>query len=407
MAMEDTAGLALLPLLGLCSCAATSADLDGWVSDSAPLVDPWREAEAGQGSPTMVEVALATGLEALAVGDYAAAEQALAYAAEVEPELAELRLAQADALIGLRHYEAAADVLATLDDEGSDQVANARELRRIDIRERERANGDGACDLTVEQERVPLPRHNEFLAAWNDIRAGLPADYDIPVPADEDEARSILCSDGECPVGEPQLVHLGDEDEEVVAMVVATLDGSLVVLPELMHVVGYGCVDEDLVAMTRHGRQLHLRAIGDDLQSFSPSDWALARATSERVVDSMRGPSTQDSNDVLSAGVITSYYGAGSYDAQGYAYNQSYAYSYSYSYGYGYDCGGGDYEYDQCQAERLVQRDMVIDLARGEVVVDVRRTGSYGSAMGRVELRGGSVSVDACGVEQSLALSWT
>ena len=62
MAMEDTAGLALLPLLGLCSCAATSADLDGWVSDSAPLVDPWRETEAGQGSPTMVEVALATGL---------------------------------------------------------------------------------------------------------------------------------------------------------------------------------------------------------------------------------------------------------------------------------------------------------------------------------------------------------
>ena len=54
---------------------------------------------------------------------------------------------------------------------------------------------------------------------------------------------------------------------------------------------------------------------------------------------------------------------------------------------------------------------MILDLDRGEVVLDIVRTGAHGSALGRVTMApapaGPIVDVRACGVSRSVQLSYT
>jgi hypothetical protein len=54
-----------------------------------------------------------------------------------------------------------------------------------------------------------------------------------------------------------------------------------------------------------------------------------------------------------------------------------------------------------------IQRDVFIDLARGEVVLDIVRTGPPTSPLGFVRFADNQVRVDACGVSQTLALTHT
>jgi hypothetical protein len=73
-------------------------------------------------------------------------------------------------------------------------------------------------------------------------------------------------------------------------------------------------------------------------------------------------------------------------------------------------CGGGydyDYGYESCMITHSIERDVFIDLARGEVVLDIVRTGPPSSPLGFVRFADNEVHVDACGVSQTLALTHT
>jgi hypothetical protein len=113
----------------------------------------------------------------------------------------------------------------------------------------------------------------------------------------------------------------------------------------------------------------------------------------------------------VSAPASSGYY-AGSASS---GYNSSGYNSSGYSYSYGYGCGGYDsgynynynYEPYSCTPTHTLERDMFIDLASGELVLDIVRTGVPSSRLGHVTAELNQVHVDACGVDDTLALSWT
>ena len=127
----------------------------------------WIEPAVERDPMTLLEAAVVAGETSLAAGEFEAAR-------ELDPESTQLRLAQVDALIGMREYAAARQQLVDLryvvDDADHDS-------RLVLMREREHAVGFASCDARVDATARPLARHDDFFSAWNELRAGLPRIY--------------------------------------------------------------------------------------------------------------------------------------------------------------------------------------------------------------------------------------
>lgn len=390
----------LLPALGLCSCVVGSQrDTALPDADLVPAVAPV-EHDSSIEPLTVFEAAARSGQLSLAAGEFAAARESLTFAlahpqATESPMFeAELRLAQVDALIGLAQFGPAKELLeglrgnSPLEDEEIDAHA-------IAIREREHAYGIGSCETKIDAEPRAMARHDDILTSWNDLRDGFPAKADIPIPTDEYDARA-LCPD--CQLDEPAFVQIDLDDRRTFGLLFEQLDNGVLVLPELLHAtMGDSCQDDAQLVAQRHGDLLWVRAFSDTRASFDASDWELG---DEAGLGASSAPSTSPS-----------YYAAGSsgYQGSGYVIGTTSGYQGSGYQGSGYQyygCGGGyEYSYESCMITHTTQRDVFIDLTRGEVVLDIVRTGPPTSPLGFVRFADNEVRVDACGVSQTLALA--
>jgi hypothetical protein len=403
---------ALLPALGLCSCAAaTSRTADALEAPEPEPESPtptWIEHDSPRTVPTVFEAAVHSGQLALARGEYAAARESLTAALAYEESalmVTELRLAEVDALIGQGNLQTAQQVLDTLRND-STPIDSDIAARNMTIREHEHARGlVDACEARVDSEPRTLPRHEDFLAAWNDVRDGFPRKADLPIPTDEHDARTLLCES--CILEEPSFAALElGEDQIVWSLVLEHVDSGVSVLPELTGgTMSDSCADDVEMTAQRHGDLLWVRAFSDARDEFDPGDWALgdeaglgAVAPSPTPTPSYyaAGSSGYQSSGYQGSGYVAGYQGSG-YQGSGYHYH---AY---------YGCGGGyDYgPYETCALTSSIERDVFIDLARGEIVLDIVRTGKPMGAMGFVRLDRDAVHVDACGVTQTLPLSLT
>jgi hypothetical protein len=397
--------LVLLPALGLCSCAAASAR-EARAPEPAPTSSPELviapiEHDSSVMPPTVFESAVRSGQLSLAAGEFAAARESLTFAlahaqAADSPVLAtDLRLAQADALIGLAQLGPAKEQLESLRGQSA-FIDDAIDVRVMAIREREHAYGIGSCEAKIDVEPRAMARHDDFLAAWNDLRDGFPAKAALPIPTDDYEARE-LCP--ECELDEPGFVPIELDDRRTFALLFEDFDHNVWMLPELLEAgVRDSCQDDAELIAQRHGDLLWVRAFSDTRADFDPSDWELGDEAGLGAMAPSPSPSYYAAG---SSGYQGSGYVAATSGYQGSGYHGSSGYQY-------YGCGGGyDYEYESCMITRSIERDVFIDLARGEVVLDIVRTGSPTSPLGFVRFAGNEVHVDSCGVSQTLALTHT
>jgi hypothetical protein len=400
----------LFPALGLCSCVAASprdiAVPDGDLAlapEPEPTVAPIEHDSIIQ--PLAVrEAAVRSGQFALAAGEFAAARDSLTFALAYEQSsdspvtMAELRLAQIDALIGLAQLQPAKEQLAALRGQ-SPLVDEEIDTRVMAIREREHAYGIGSCEAAIDIEPRALARHDDFLAAWNDLRDGFPAKADLPIPTDEYDARELCPT---CVLDEPGFVPISVDERMTWGMLFEQMDSSVLVMPELLlGTVRDSCQADAEVIAQRHGDLLWVRAFSDTRADFDPSDWELGDEAALGGVAPTPSPS---------------YYAAGSSGYQGSAYAGAHAGGYAAGssgyqgsgYQYSSGCGGGyDYSYESCMITHSIERDVFIDLARGEIVLDIIRTGPPTSPLGFVRFADNEVRVDACGVSQTLTLTHT
>jgi hypothetical protein len=300
----------------------------------------------------------------------------------------ELRLAEIDALIGQRQFQTAKDLLAQLRNGSiTDPGIDSREMA---IRETEHAYGVTPCEARIDSEPRALARHEDFLSAWNDVRDGFPRKAALPIPTDEDDAHGLLCPSCIFEEASFSTFELGEE-QMIWNVVVEHIDSGVSVLPELIAgTMSDSCADNVEVIAQRKGDLVWVRAFADARDDFDPNDWVL-------------GDEAQLGAPAPSPTVSPSYYAyaAGSSGYQGSGYQGT-------GYHYHYGCGGYDYYYNEsCMITNSIERDVFIDLARGEVVLDIVRTGKPTSALGFVRLEQDGVRVDACGVTQTLPLSFT
>jgi hypothetical protein len=386
---------ALLPALGLCSCAASvrtaeAPEAPGLESESP--TPTWIEHDTTRAVPTVFESAVQSGRLALARGEFAAARESLTAALafeEAAPMLTELRLAEVDAMIGQGQLLTAQQVIDGLR-ANSPLVDPDVEARALLVREHLHAHGITSCEAHVDSEPRALPRHDDFLAVWNDVRDDLPRTADLPIPTDDYIARKLLCEGCELDEASFPSLSLGD-DQLVWNLVFEHLDSGVTVLPELITGTSRdACSDDVEMVAQRRGDLLWVRAFADSRAEFDPSDWELG-----------------DEAGLGAPPSLPSYYAVGSSGYQGYVGGSSGYQGSGYQYSYG--CGGGGYygPYESCVITNTIERDVFIDLARGEVVLDIVRTGKPMSPLGFVRLERDAVQVDACGVSQTLALSFT
>jgi hypothetical protein len=400
-----TRAFGLVPALGLCSCVVASPRDTAAPDAQLPAPEPTVAAiehDSPFQPPSVFEAAVRSGQLALASGQFAAARESLTFAlaheqaAESPALTTELRLAEADALIGLSQYPLAKQQLEAMRD-GSPFVEAAVDTRVMQLREREHAYGAGSCEATIDVEPRALARHDDFLAAWNDLRDGFPGKADLPIPTDDYDARE-LCP--ECALDVAGFVPIEHDERLTYGLLFEHTDRSVMVLPELLlATVHDSCQDDAELIAQRHGDLLWVRAFSDTRASFDPSDWQLDESAGLGAA----APSPSPSPSYYAAG--TGYQGSG-YVAASSGY-QSSGYQGSSGYQY-YGCGGGyEYTYESCMITHTVQRDVFIDLTRGEVVLDIVRTGAPTSPLGFVRFADDQVRVDACGVTQTLALTHT
>lgn len=395
----------LLPALGLCSCVVGSQrDTLAPADTASPMPEPAVapiEHDSSIAPLTVFESAVRSGQLSLAAGEFAAARESLTFAlahaqAADSPVLAtDLRLAQVDALIGLAQLGPAKQQLEQMRGQSA-FVDDAIDTRAMGIREREHAWGIGSCEAKIDIEPRAMARHDDFLAAWNDLRDGFPAKADLPIPTDDYDARE-LCP--ECELDEAGFVPIELDDRRTFALLFEDLDHSVLMLPELLHAtVRDSCQDDAQLIAQRHGDLLWVRAFSDTRADFDASDWELGDEAGLGAPAPSPSPSYYAAG---SSGYQGSGYVAASSGYQGSGYQGSSGYQY-------YGCGGGyEYTYESCMITHSIERDVFIDLARGEVVLDIVRTGPPASALGFVRFAGNEVHVDACGVSQTLALTHT
>lgn len=401
---HDSRLFALLPAVGLCSCVASSeapaaAALRSPILPSAGAI----EIEPQREPLTVAEAMIRSGRESLAAGHFDAAYATLTAATQQYPEHADaLAFDVIDAALGARRLGDARGMIEKLPQLEYHADAQRLRTRTLLLRELENGAGLGACDADVDPDRRPLRRVDDVFAAWNELRSGLPADHAIPIPSTEEDAREIVCPLG-CATGEPNFARIDGDNEATVALVVEHDDGSFSVMPDLLHTTDSGCGDSTILGFEQHDGLLRVRAFADRIDSVDPDDWSLIDL-----------PEYGTSAPVTATSSPSYAYGSASYsNSASSGYQNLHAYSYGYGYGNSYGCGGYDYDGygPTCEVQAHVERDVILDLERGEVVLDIVRAGSRGSALGRVTMasapEGSIIDVNACGVSRKLALSYT
>src|SRR5690606_2906359 len=239
--------------------------------------------------------------------------------------------------------------------------------------------GVGSCDARIDEVARPLRRTSDALEAWNELRAGLPAEHALPIPTTVQRARERLCSDG-CEIGEPTFVRLDGDNEATIGLIIAHGDGGFTVVPELLHTNDSGCGDLTMHAFERHDGLIRVRAFADRIDHVDASDWALV-GLPQYGSPTVSSP-TSYAYAYASSGYPSSGYPSSGFPSSGYAYASS-----GYSHGYHYGCGYYTDDYALgCEALAHVERDLILDLDRGELVLDIVRTGDRGSALGRVTM---------------------
>jgi hypothetical protein len=389
---------ALLPAVGLCSCVVSS-EAPGTAAPTDPEIGAAAtgliEREPEREPLTTAEAMIRSGRESLAAGHYQAAYAMLSSAAQQHPEHAsDLLLDVIDAALGARQLGVAQQMIVGSPVHDSKQSQLQSRLR--ELRELQRVGGIAPCDAQVDPEPRPLRRVDDVFAAWNELRSGLPADHSITIPSTEEQALEALCGSG-CELGEPSFAELVSRAERTIALVVAHDDGSFSILPDLLHTESSECGDETTVGFERHDKLVRVRAFADRTYSVDPSEWSLVELPEygPPPVSDASSPSYTYASSGYQASAGNSYY----YGSSG------------YNHGYGYGCGGGYDSQYTCEVRAHVERDVILDLDRGEIVLDIVRTGDRGSALGRVTMAsapaGAVVDVNACGVSRSLQLSYT
>jgi hypothetical protein len=400
---SDPRLIALLPTVGLCSCVVAT-ELAPEIA--APgLIERASEREP----PTVAQAMIRSGRESLAAGHYAAAYASLSLAAELYPNESMLvTMDTLDAALGMGDAIASQRLIDEIRHK-SPTLQPLLQTRVVRLREIENGRGDGPCEAHIDETARPLRRTSDALAAWNQLRSGLPADHAIPIPSDEDEAWQALCSSG-CTIGEPSFARLEGDNQTSFALIVPHEDGGFSVLPDLLRAEMSECYDQTLLATERHDGLLRVRAFVDRRDRLDPADWALREAASSGYASSGSSHAYAYASSGYNPAYASS--GANSYSSHGYAYASS-GYSYAYAssgYHYTYHCGGG-YDYAYCEASAHLERDLILDLDRGEIVLDIVRTGERGSALGRVTMdhaaEGSIVDVQACGQSRRLQLHYT
>jgi hypothetical protein len=407
MPAQEPRILALLPAVGLCSCVASS-EAPASAVPSEPVAVGIIEDEPAVKPPTVVQAMLRSGRESLAAGHFDAAAESFSAAVEQYPEhVGYTPMDRLDVALEAGKLELAAGMIHEIQaNEPSPDDKRRLQSRELLLLELSRGGGPGHCVANVDPDARPLRRSKDAFEAWNELRSALPANHAIPIPADEARARETLCG-YRCAIGEPTFVRLEGDNEATVGLVVAHGDGGFSVMPDVLHTVDTGCGDQTNFAFERHDGLVRVRAFGDRL-----ADWNLLELPTLPQVAAAPSPSYAYASGSSGYAPSPSYaYGSSGYQ-QGSSGSQAYAYGGSYYGGYG--CGDGDYSYDSsgaCQVQVHVERDVILDLDRGEVVLDIVRTGVRGSALGRVSMTsapaGPLVHMQACGVRESLQLSYT
>lgn len=416
--------LCLLPCMGLLGCATLVeapelAPADPLRADPFPEVDEWLEASAEREPLSMGEAAMRSAKLELAAGNYDAVEVAVTYALDHDIELAELHLTRSEAAFARGEFtsaESALDKYARevryeLEDEERTRFEARIDNRRLDIRERAFELGSETCELQLEQGAQPLSSHDNYLSVFNELSARMSSRSGLEIPTSERRAELLLC-DGTC-TQELTLVRLDGEEDAIIGLLVRDESG-LRLVPELLHPELNDECDEDThTAIERHGSQLRVRVFSEYKGEPEPyeeppvEDWRLGIEAELGKIQAKVAAAGISANSYYygSSGYGSSGYGSSGYASSGYG--SSGYYSSGCGGGYDYDYGYYDEYYGYCEPLRRIQRDTFIDLARGEVVLDIVRTGSAEAGLGRVESSPGTVHVQACDVEQRLELSWT
>jgi hypothetical protein len=398
MLAHDSRLIALLPTVGLCSCVVSS---EARTVDPGDLPTLGLIEQAPERQPLTVGQALIrSGRESLAAGHYAAAYASLSLAmAEYPNESMLVTMDTLDAALGIGNLTAARHLIDEIRRK-SPTLQSQLSIRIVRLQEIENSRGLGPCEANIDEHRRPLLRTSDPLAAWNELRSGLPADRPIPIPIDEDAAWRTVCSGG-CNIGEPSFARLEGDNETTIALVVRHDDGSLSVLADLLHLEHSDCFDQTMLAVDRHDGLVRIRAFLDRRGPVDPDD-------------SVEEYYSQGPAGVAGSGYSYAYASSG-YQSSGYQSSGYQSSGYNYGYAYASACGGGHddygYGYTVCEVHAHVERDVILDLDRGEVVLDIVRTGDRGSALGHVSIdrapAGAIVDVQACGERRSLQLHYT
>jgi len=426
MLPRDAKLLALLPAIGVCACAVPRAP--------APTTAPTGPASSGMidmGRPplTSAEEMVRIGRAALAAGDYEAALYSLSFALDFNPDRVGLRFDQLDAAIGLgdlyRAQAYADSITRHLQAEPSQASiwAPRLERRRLDMLELRNGRGVGSCEAAIDDQPRALQRVDDPFAAWNLLRSGLPATHAIPIPSNAAEAHDALCPAG-CEVGVPGMARLEGDNEATIALVINHGGGSFSVMPDLLHPLASGCSDETAFGFSRHDGLVRVRAFGDRLEQVDRAVWNLVDRPDygpPADVSVVTGPNPSIDTRAYAYGYGYGYgygytssgyqygYASSGHHGCGYGYDDDYDYEDDDGYGYGY---GEDSNQRSCEIHAHVERDVIIDLARGEIMLDIVRTGERGTALGRVTMATQAaglpvIEVQACGVSGRIELAHT
>ena len=417
-------GLCLLPCMGLLGCAtlvetAERGPADPLRADPFPEVDGWLEASAARDPLSMGEAAVRSAKLELAAGNYDAVELAVTYALDYEVELAELHLTRSEAAFARGEFtsaESALDAYARevryeLEDEERTRFDAGIDSRRLDIRERAFELGDETCELQLDQGGQLLQSHDDYLSVFNELSARMSSRVGLEIPTTQRRAELLLC-DGTC-TEELTLVRLDGEEDAIIGLLVRDESG-LRLVPELFHPeLNDECEEDTHTAIERHGSQVRVRVFSESKGEPEPDepppveDWRLGIEAELGKIQAKVAAAGISANSYYYGGYGSSGYGSSGYASSGYGYGSSGYYSSGCGGGYDYDYGYYDEYYGYCEPLRRVQRDTFIDLARGQVVLDIVRTGSAEAGLGRVKSSPTTVELQACGVEQRLELSWT
>lgn len=207
------------------------------------------------------------------------------------------------------------------------------------------------CQATFEQRNATLVKTQSYLQIWNELAPQIRNPLAHNIPATEIDARVLLCGSEHCSNDAARLAEATADYMVGTGLLIPSGDAMLVV-PELAapHVAGR-CINQTTIEVARQDSLVHVRAI-----------------TLER--------------------------------------RYSYVYYHGYSYSYDYGRGLAPTPLD-CRTDSVLQRDLIIDVTRGELELVIDQHIAEEGAPARVELAFTPDGIVLSGCATSLPLAWT